>query len=127
MSRFVFCGICDTNLGVFFERDAEDDAPGLDSCRTTIVGTSPVSNSWRISRRFTRESRRFPFRSRGRSGALLAAKPSRQRRTGMCQRPSIMVAARRASSFAPSSLGCSGGSSNRQYRPIKSTCSAVVL
>jgi hypothetical protein len=65
MSRFVFCGICDTNLGVFFERDAEDDAPGLDSCRTTIVGTSRVSNSWRISRRFTRESRRFPCRSSG--------------------------------------------------------------
>ena len=29
MSRFVFCGICDTNLGVLFERDAEDDSPDV--------------------------------------------------------------------------------------------------
>jgi hypothetical protein len=36
---------------------------GWTSCRTTIVGTSRVSISWRISRRFTRESRRFRCRS----------------------------------------------------------------
>jgi hypothetical protein len=42
MSRFVFCGICDTNLGVLFERDAEDDAPTLDFL--------PHDNCWHVSR-----------------------------------------------------------------------------
>jgi hypothetical protein len=42
MSRFVFCGICDTNLGVLFERDAEDDAPGLDFL--------PHEDCWHVSR-----------------------------------------------------------------------------
>jgi hypothetical protein len=42
MSRFVFCGMCDTNLGVLFERDAEDDAPGLDFL--------PQDDCWHVSR-----------------------------------------------------------------------------
>ena len=42
MSRFVLCGICDTNLGVLFERDAEDDAPGLDFL--------PHDDCWHVSR-----------------------------------------------------------------------------
>jgi len=42
MSRVVFCDICDTNLGVLFERDAEDDAPGLDFL--------PHDDSWHVSR-----------------------------------------------------------------------------
>ena len=42
MSRFVFCGICDTNLGVLFERDAEDDAPTLDFL--------PHDDCWHVSR-----------------------------------------------------------------------------
>jgi hypothetical protein len=41
MSRFVFCGICDTNLGVLFERDAEDDATGLDFL--------PQDDCWHVS------------------------------------------------------------------------------
>jgi hypothetical protein len=42
MSRFVFCGICDTNLGVLFERDVEDDSPGLDFL--------PHDDCWHVSR-----------------------------------------------------------------------------
>jgi hypothetical protein len=42
MSRFVFCGICDTNLGVLFERDVGDDAPGLDFL--------PHDDCWHVSR-----------------------------------------------------------------------------
>jgi hypothetical protein len=42
MSRFVFCGICDTNLGVLFERDAENDAPTLDFL--------PHDDCWHVSR-----------------------------------------------------------------------------
>ena len=42
MSRFVFCGICDTNLGVLFERDPEEDAPELDFL--------PHDDCWHVSR-----------------------------------------------------------------------------
>jgi hypothetical protein len=42
MSRFVFCGICDTNLGVLFERDPEDDSPALDFL--------PHDDCWHVSR-----------------------------------------------------------------------------
>ena len=39
-----------------------------------------------------------------------------RRRTHLCQRPSITGAAHRASFYAPSSLGCSGGSPKRRPR-----------
>jgi hypothetical protein len=42
MSRFVFCGMCDTNLGVLFEREAEDDAPAFDFL--------PHDDCWHVSR-----------------------------------------------------------------------------
>ena len=42
MSRFVFCGICDTNLGVLFERDAEHDSPEFDFL--------PHDDCWHVSR-----------------------------------------------------------------------------
>jgi hypothetical protein len=42
MSRFVFCGICDTNLGVLFERDSEHDSPALDFL--------PHDDCWHVSR-----------------------------------------------------------------------------
>jgi hypothetical protein len=43
MSRFVFCDICDANLGVLFEREAEDHAPTLDFL--------PHDDCWHVSRR----------------------------------------------------------------------------
>ena len=64
MSRFVFCGICDTNLGVLFERDAEHDSPAFDFL--------PHDDCWHVSRQqlvedleALRENRRFPYRSSG--------------------------------------------------------------
>jgi hypothetical protein len=42
MSRFVFCGICDTNLGVLFEREAIDDSPAFDFL--------PHDDCWHVSR-----------------------------------------------------------------------------
>jgi hypothetical protein len=42
MSRFVFCGICDTNLGVLFERDAAPDSPAFDFL--------PHDDCWHVSR-----------------------------------------------------------------------------
>ena len=42
MSRLVVCHICDTNLGVLFEREAKDDAPTLDFL--------PHDDCWHVSR-----------------------------------------------------------------------------
>jgi hypothetical protein len=42
MSRFVFCDICDTDLGVLFEREAKDDARTLDFL--------PHDDCWHVSR-----------------------------------------------------------------------------
>ena len=42
MSRLVFCDLCDTNLGVLFEREGDADAPTLDFL--------PHDDCWHVSR-----------------------------------------------------------------------------
>ena len=42
MSRFVFCDLCDANLGVLFECEGDADAPTLDFL--------PHDNCWHVSR-----------------------------------------------------------------------------
>jgi hypothetical protein len=42
MSRFVFCDLCDANLGVLFEREGDTDAPTLDFM--------PNDDCWHVSR-----------------------------------------------------------------------------
>jgi len=42
MSRLVFCDLCDANLGVLFEREADADAPTLDFL--------PHDDCWHVSR-----------------------------------------------------------------------------
>jgi hypothetical protein len=42
MSRLVFCDLCDTNLGVLFERDGDAGAPTLDLL--------PHDGCWHVTR-----------------------------------------------------------------------------
>jgi hypothetical protein len=42
MSRLVFCDLCDTNLGVLFERDGDAGAPTLDLL--------PHHDCWHVTR-----------------------------------------------------------------------------
>jgi hypothetical protein len=42
MSRFVFCNLCDTNLGVMFEREDDGDGPTLDFL--------PHNDCWHVPR-----------------------------------------------------------------------------
>ena len=100
MSRLVFCDLCDTNLGVLFERDGDAGAPTLDLL--------PHHDCWHVTRQALVEDLEALHAGESSLPFSLKGITTRVRQLSHWRNP-----ARLANPYAPSSLGCSGGGLSR--------------